>query len=544
MTAFEEASYTVAESFLSTVVVVDNMAAYVPEEEPMALEVPDELATIGEDDPIVDDAIAEDADTAASAETTLDAGVLSAAFADLGLVCGILRPQPQDSKKDAVLRASKGADIVVLDWQMDDEGDLATEIIMSMLAADIDAGGRLRLVVVYTGHTLAAVTAKLGASLPDFEQSADGFVFEKGSARVIVLAKGGQPNAVGAAAAGVSEGELPKRLVTEFAKFAGGLLPNATLAAIDGVRRHTHRMLARFSKDLDGPFLTHRTMLLEAEDAEQFATELIMGELDAQVPIDRILAERLGEASVRDYLEQQIDRGMTPNIMLNPAGDNLRALSLDEACALVRNGSNGLPNGVQIGKSKLHERLYRLVDGDLQASKANHLIFAQRAKMKRDAATVGHATPPLPALRLGSVLASRKAFWVCLTPMCDSGRLDPAGDRLLFAELSVSDDKFDFVVPDNSKMVRLVLEKKRTNLASFRFVPGADRTVRVAVDEEQLVVQSVTDSPLGTRATKFRWLGELKPMHAQRCVQAFTSNLARVGVDDFEWHRSQMGSPE
>jgi hypothetical protein len=342
----------------------------------------------------------------------------------------------------------------------------------------------------------------------------------------------------------VCESELPKRLVAEFANFAGGLLPNATLAAIDGVRRHTHRMLARFSKELDGPFLTHRTMLSEAEDAEQFASELIMGELDAQVPIDRILSERLGEASVRDYLEQQIGEGLTPNIMLNPAGDSLRALSLAEACALVRDGSTGLPKGVQIGKTKLHERLYRLVDGDLEASKANHLIFAQRSKMKRDAATVELAAPPLPTLKLGSVLASRKAFWVCLTPMCDSGRLNPEGDRLLFAELSRSDDKFDFVVPDKSRMIRLVLEKKRTNLASFRFVPTADRTVRVAVEGEDLVVKSVTDSPLGTRATKFRWLGELKPMHAQKCVQAFTSNLARVGVDDFEWHRSQMISPD
>lgn len=534
MTAFQDASYQAAESFLGTVVVVDNRAAFVPADEVELVEPPDDFATVAADAPLP--SLAEPA----TGEVDLDAGTLSAAFAELGLVCGILRPQPQDQKKDAILRASRRADIVVLDWQMDDEGDLATEIIKEMLEADEKAGGRLRLVAVYTGYTLDAVAAKLADALVGFAQSADHREFESGSSRVIVLAKGGQPNAVGEAALGVAVSDLPKRLVGEFAKFTGGLLPNATLAAIDGVRRHTHRMLARFSKDLDGPFLTHRTMLIAAEDAEQYAAELIMAELEAQVPIDRIVADKLGGTAVRAYIDHRIGEGLTPNLMLSPTGDNLRALSLEETCNVIEKGRAGLPAGVQIAEAKFHERLYRLTEHDLAKSQANHLVFAQRAKMRRDGTAIERATPPLPAVRLGTILASRKAYWVCLTPVCDSGRLDPDGDRLLFAELSPSDSKFDFVVPDGTNLVKMALEKKRTNLASFRFVPDGDRVVRVQLDDKDLVVQSVVDSPLGTRATRFRWLGELKPMHAQKCVQAFSANLARVGLDDFEWHRTQM----
>ena len=534
MTAFEQASYATAENFLGTVVVVDNMAAYVQSDEVTDVEAPDDFASVPADGPMVPDI--------GNVEAKLDAGVLGSAFADLGLVCGILRPQPNDKKKQSILQAARGADIVVLDWQMDDDGndgDLATEIIKEMLEKDKGAGGRLRLVVVYTGHTLTSVGDKLVAALDDFVPSEGRLEFERGSSRVIVLAKDSQPNAVGDAAVGVGEADLPKRLVTEFAKFTGGLLPNATLAAIAGVRRHTHRMLGRFTKDLDGPFLTHRTMLESAEEAEQYATELIMAELESQVPIDRVISESLGKDSVRSYLEHRMSGGLTPGIMRNATGDDVRDLTLDEACNLIENGVNGLPNGVTAGKAKLHERLYRLADADLLRSKRNHIIFAQRAKMKKDTASAGAASPPFPALKLGTVLASKKAYWLCLTPLCDSSGLDLGGDRLLFAELSPSESKFDFVVADGNEHVRLALVKKRTNLASFRFVPGADRSARVAVEGSDLVINSVTDSPLGTRKTRFRWLGELKPMQAQKVVQGFSASLARVGLDDFEWHRSQ-----
>lgn len=541
MTAFEETSYSTAEAFLSTVVVVDNMAAYVQADEVVLVEEPDDLASVPANAPVVEAALPH-------SDGKLDAGVLGAAFAELGLVCGILRPQPLDQKKDAIRQAAKSADIVVLDWQMDGDGqgdgDFATALIKEMLEADEGAGGRLRLVAVYTGYTLTAVSEKLSEALDGFAQSEDRRAFEKGSSRVIVLAKDSQPNAVGEGALGVSEQDLPKRLVSEFAKFTGGLLPNATLAAIAGVRRHTHRMLGRFTKDLDGPFLTHRAILESPEDAEQFASDLIMAELDAQVPIDKIVGDKLGQAAVKEYIEHRMGTGLTPGLMQDAAGNNIWNLTLDEACNVIENGVKGLPNGVQIGKAKLYDRLYRLADGDVEQSRKNHIVFAQRARMKRDAATVGLANPPLPALRLGTVLASRKAFWVCLTPLCDSGRLNPDGDRLLFAELTRSDDKFDFVVPDGEKHVRLALEKKRTNLASFRFIPGPERVVRVQVSGENLVCSSVTDSPAGTRKTTFRWLGELKSMHAQKTVQALSANLARVGVDDFEWHRNQMNGDD
>jgi ABC-type uncharacterized transport system auxiliary subunit len=40
-------------------------------------------------------------------------------------------------------------------------------------------------------------------------------------------------------------------------------------------------------------------------------------------------------------------------------------------------------------------------------------------------------------------------------------------------------------------------------------------------------------------AADYKWVGELKPMQAQRLVQNFAFNMARVGLDENEWHRLQ-----
>lgn len=40
-------------------------------------------------------------------------------------------------------------------------------------------------------------------------------------------------------------------------------------------------------------------------------------------------------------------------------------------------------------------------------------------------------------------------------------------------------------------------------------------------------------------ALDYKWVGELKPMWAQRLVQNLAANLARVGFDENEWHRLQ-----
>jgi hypothetical protein len=194
-------------------------------------------------------------------------------------------------------------------------------------------------------------------------------------------------------------------------------------------------------------------------------------------------------------------------------------------------------------KAQIYDKLYLLANDILAESRQGHNNFAVRSKFKRDLGTDPRLPNPLPVLQLGAVIHGADRYWLCLTPLCDSGRIAANGDRLLFAELTKASEGFDLIV-HFGEATRLELHRKRTNLASFFFKPDATGYVRGTIEGAEVVFKSKRDAKPGTPAVKFSWIGQLKRMHAQRIAQAFASNLARVGLDDFEWHRRQLPSAD
>jgi hypothetical protein len=63
--------------------------------------------------------------------------------------------------------------------------------------------------------------------------------------------------------------------------------------------------------------------------------------------------------------------------------------------------------------------------------------------------------------------------------------------------------------------------------------------VKAQIKEGDAVFQAWTLNSDSAVTTDYKWVGELKPMWAQRLVQNFAANLARVGFDENEWHRLQ-----
>jgi Response receiver domain len=544
VTAFGEVSKKAAAAFLQTIVLVDDRATFsgpqpeaVPEGE-LSLQPPDEFQTVAED------AIGKVAEKVPP--RGLDAGLVTHSFASSGLVCSILRPTAAETLEGEVINAASRADILVLDWQMNDQGALAIRIIRRLIEADEAAGGRLRLIAIYTEQSpLAPILQNVSENYPRLQPIPGSVALSCNNARVIFLTKGSGSAAPGEGDLGVEPQNLPNRLVGEFAKFAGGLLPNATLAAIGGLRQHTHRVLARFDKNLDGPFLTHRALLSSPEDAEQFAANLILAELGAQVPIERIVGEYMGEASIQAYFAYLIGENRHPALMLDAGGTQTQALDAGKACRVVEFGHKAFEGDMasvasQISKKAFPQRLYLLANDNLAASKDDHARFAIRSKLKRDASSVDPENPEThPKLRLGSLLESGGSYWICLTPYCDSARIPPAGGRFLFAEMTVNEDRFELVVPDGDAKVRVVVDRKRTLIVTHMFSPNAAGEIRAEINDGAAIFASTDPVADGSPPLTFRWLGELKSMHAVKFVQGFAANLARVGLDDFEWHRLQ-----
>jgi len=570
--SFAEASAAAARRFLQTVVVVDNLAQFQPSvaeeisEESAETEVltaPDDFDTVD-----VEERAQHSADISHS-DAKLDASAITAAFAAQGLICGILKPTKDNPQENAAISASERADILVLDWEILDVGELATAIARELIIKDEKAGGRLRLIAIYTGRSnLSDVRSSFKKhydamdkiAVENGEAKAPRLVLPKaeitisvGQAKIIFLAKGEPAEGNPDRHLTVSEDKLADRLVDEFANFAGGLLSNATLASIAELRKHTHRMLARFDKSLDSAILTHRALVSNKDDADEFIAGLILSELESQVPLKHIAKEFVGSDSVRALFQRNEANGRAPALMLDVAGDKLQNLDINLACNVVENGMSAFAEehistqaaaaGIELGKYKdvlsknFHKRLYAL-SADVRDGKAGHERFATVSMMRRDLNSVKEwSNDNRPTLKLGTILTNGSLYWICLTPLCDSVRLEPNKATLLFTQLHKDNSTFEFVVPTNTGSVKLRTKTKEMHLVTLNFLNVEGGVVRAKLSEGRPVFSAFHLNSKKEDAENYSWIGELKPMQAQRLVQNFASNIARVGLDESEWHR-------
>ncbi|MFW2341070.1 response regulator receiver domain [Brevundimonas sp.] len=565
MMTFQQASCQAAQRFLQTIVIVDNRAMYgaptLPEPTD-TLEDPDDLDTINEAAPELSPTKASDA--------PLNAQAVSEAFASEGLVCSILKPTAENPLSGPAITASERADLLVLDWEMEDSGELASAIARGLLAKDAAEGGKLRLIAIYTGRApLSDVRSSFkrryddlnrnpdsAGHAPELDMTGDGLSVGAGHARIIFISKNKAAPHDPEAQYSVPEDELPKYLTSEFAAFAGGLLPNATLAGIAELRRKTHRMLARFDKSLDGPILTNRALNSEKGEAEEIVGNLILAELDGQVPLGRIATEYLGKDSVRAFLKAKIEGGHQPTFMKDADGKQLEPLNLDQTCALIENGLSAFSDKVLEAQAKsvdddlepykkkvsasLHKRLYGLL-GTVKSGRDAHHRFAIVSMMRRDITGVeSWADTDPPAVKLGTIIAREGKYWVCLTPLCDCVRLTPGSAGLLFTQLHGDGSSFEFVVPKDRKakaVAKLRTRTKEMQLVTLNFSNVVKGQVVATIQNDNAVFSAW---PLGgdqSQVNEYSWVGELKPMRAQQLVQNFAANMGRVGLDENEWHR-------
>jgi hypothetical protein len=126
-------------------------------------------------------------------------------------------------------------------------------------------------------------------------------------------------------------------------------------------------------------------------------------------------------------------------------------------------------------------------------------------------------------------------------------RIPPQGGSFLFAELIKSDNNWNIIVNCEGSNIKLRAERKRQTLQSVVFEPSSEGIIRPKFVDNKVVFVEMPDAAPQPDQTddrqstlspdQYEWLGEMKPMQAQRMVQNFASNLSRVGLDEFEWQR-------
>lgn len=549
-TQFSEFRVDAARRFANTMIVVDDEAdPFGPRDEKVTkLKAPPRLSP-----PRMQvSASAEEKSPVENGIHLLDAKTLLDSAMDLGLICSVVRPRDGENVRQRVKKVAESADIVCLDWEIyNDGGTSAARIIKDIVLSDSKRHGRLRLIAIYTGDvTNEQILEKVFNSFSATFQDKHGLhreslhISSNNGLRIVCLFKAHGIRLTDSKKDNqVDEAALPRRLQSEFAQLAGGLLSSVAMATIAAVRNSTHHILGKIDAKLDGPYFHHRAILPNVGDAEEYAVDVVLSELKAAVDKQDVADSFAGQSAIAARIHEMAQGSATMTLKYEETGKPQSFLTgVDQVITLITDGlaetHSALPSG-KPGK--------KVFEKELSTFFADNMAEA-RGEMHRFAILTGVRAHPgnhrydggnaLPALNLGVVIRHPDGtYLLCLQASCDAVRLK-GKTAFLFIPLTPTDDKPDHVVPlpksSDGHSVGLAISK--TSYASARsimFEPtqanGTVTGIRLS-SNKKIVFKAVG-------GVKYNWIASIKQRRALRTVQRLGQNMGRLGFDEFEPYR-------
>ena len=452
-------------------------------------------------------------------EHTLDAQSIIDSFSALGMICGVVGPI------QSAMEVMRKADIVVLDWLLQDDNPQHTlKLLSDLLTAEVDRNS-LRLVAIYTGEAgLGGICADVIAKLretgldPVGNESKTEISYRHG--RVVLYAKSNVNLAEPLKGRSVEEGDLPERLVGDFSAMTEGLLPSIALTSLTAVREGEHRILDRFCADLDPAFLAHRACISNPDDAERQIVNHVSEELRGLMD-DAVAAESPAGA---DAVEGWIRRKSVGNAPFE-FGD--RKLILKQTITLATEG---------LEASVLKDNAFEGLSAGFSRRKAVDLVD-ERLAWIMSFRTVFDAPPP--TLWLGSVVTEmedggKEKHLICMRPRCDCVRLKEETSFFFLPLVEPRKGREQLVVKLGKQFERLGIGLDPADLVCRQFKPSKDNRPITATKKRD---GSFEFTDTCDKRYRYTWRGELKTEYAQRIAQTFATKLSRVAVDESEWLR-------
>jgi len=558
---FDDFRLEATRQFAHTLIVVDDEANSGPQEAPAVVELRR---------PTRADAV-KPIEVAASHPVShpMRADVLIETSMALGLICSVLKPKPADGSATRVAKAAQKADILCVDWEMHrDDGKSALDIIKNVLSEDEILGGRFRLIAIYTGVSdKNRILTKVLNSIPKATRERrgievrDNYLTSSDGLRIVwLLKKGGTfPPTLNEFA--VAEAELPDRLQKEFSLLSGGVLTNVAIATIASIRAATHHVISKFNRNMDGPYFHHRSTVQNAEDAEEYATSIILSELKNAIDSSSIASQFAGAAA----LDKAISHVLPDHDLLLGIAPKTLSMTLGTYKELIIDGIKPTVSKLRDAKTPfsqgqnfLAEYLAQPFSADDASSKKDMLKFAALTCLAAEAGSAYLHHKPI--LSLGTIVCDATGnYSLCVQASCDSVRLKKA-QPFLFAQLETvpedqvwnTKDKIEFVVPrkptpsDGREFVCLKLSDKApyAALRSIVFAPTADEKVVAQKSAAGAFFFEAASVPPGKRSEKhkrYSWVADVKRRRALRTVQFIGQEMGRIGFDEFEAFRRKYG---
>ncbi len=581
--SFQSLSREIALDFLQTVVVVDDNAFLSPRESSRP-----ELIPRGIAEPLFANSFDSEEDVASTPVIStiphpLNAKALNDSFAEKGLVCAILRPDPDevDISSDSdiqnenliygkTFQAAKRADLVILDWNIYGHyGEVTKQIISEIVQNDI-LEERLRLIAIYTGEPdLSNYIEQVAESLNEnckinclVTYNQKKMMVTCGPAKIVILGK--RDALVGAVPQEyenqfINVEDLPDSLISSFTEENMGLISNVCLTSISSIRKKTHKLLGKFNPELDAAYLTHRLLLKHPKESEEHLVPLITEEILAilqdnevgkSANIQEITKWLIYKSKLIDFKERA-DLGLNSEKCAETLAfileKGLDSKHLNTRLQKVQKYFAPL----QDDKHKYYfQKLNKITDIFSTDGKSGTKIdckFSQLTKLR------SRYSSPLPRITLGTIVKSVNditTYYLCIQPRCDSVRVSSSGKSFLFLKMTQtkSDARFDLILEDDNKVVYLNYNIRSDAIVTFTLKPkkGEDEII-ANEDSGQLVFTGITKipKPFGQRKSpkpheeRLIWVTDLKPDQAQLVSNQVSAQLSRVGLNDYEWLRRQ-----
>ncbi|KAA0592700.1 hypothetical protein J2848_006062 [Azospirillum lipoferum] len=489
------------------------------------------------------------------------------AFAGRRITCGFYFPSDEDADiVETAFSAAKHVDVTILDWQLR-VGDTAPakELIVRLLKDDQGAGGRLRLIVVYTGERpLNDQCTNLHNHL--ISQGFNQFRVvdeERGlHDRDVLIAfankptRGPQVEQVGPAARPIAWSELPQFVLEQFGNLAQGLLQAFSLKSIGAVRDDTHHLLSVFSEDLDGAYLAQRAGIGSPTDAEEMMVGLLASEFVTSIADREIGKEILGSESCiyavkpRNNPEQVVVKeyngGEKYKTIVNQPKGKSKFIQADDT-SLQYLARIGLDSGALKLKANNIKHLKRQFFDSDAVAEAVLAKFARLTLFTRESDGVRKSGKD-PIALTGGVIVRRETrgedgsvtetYLLCMQPGCDAVRLSKP-TAFPFCKTTVNDNCFDLVVHVNGVNIFLLVDRRPKNMSLIEF----------EVDLPTQVVKTEVNGKKRGFWTKGRtefweFVAELRPMEAQNFTSQLVGQFNRVALNGSEWLRLSGNNDE
>lgn len=483
-------------------------------------------------------------------------------FASRRITCGFYFPANEDpGVVETALNAARHVDATIVDWQLrpKDTGP-ARELITRLIKDDEGVGGRLRLVVVYTGERgIDGECAKLlthlqGQGLTDLVSHDEGRAL---AGKNVLITFANKPRAVkpedeltGAGARPIPWEKLPAFVLEQYSFLAKGLLQSFALKAIGAVRDDTHHLLSVFDVSLDSAYLAQRAGIGSPSDAEDMMTSLLTSEFACSILDRGITTEILGPLGAVHALSAR-----TPATTLTVRKYNDPQKLYEGVVVVPQNGrttisttANSLGKLVKIGLDrqvvplppedviKLKQQFFQ----DDDHAKASMSTFARMGSFVREADGQRRLAKDAIHLTGGVLIRSvtgkgkkkREEYLLCVQPGCDAVRLTET-TAFPFCTLALDERHFDLLLRVDGVDKPFRMNRLPRDLVMMSFAPDASRkVVTVKKNGKKLRFKSVDNA-------FWEFVAELRQPESQHFTTLLVGKFNRVALNGSEWLRLQ-----